>query len=298
MLAPLDNQVIFKKAFQDKIVFTEFVRDILGISAEVEKIETEKKFFPKIGNIDFAYDIFAETLDHRLIIEIQRVDYDHNFDRFLHYHNMAIAELQRSSEEYKVSQTVYTIVILTAPYMIREKDGQPIKDEVLLSECDPRTLDGKTRRVYGHKLVFLNPNFRDDVTPQQIRDWLILFYESVHRPKEYQVNLQNRGISRTVEIIDYDRLDPEEIRDMKIEASRKATLTYVAELARENERKLRQEAQQQAEYEKQRAEQEKQRAEQERTRAELAEEQLENAIKALVSMGLSETEARQKLTSR
>ncbi len=50
MLAPLDNQVIFKIAFTDMEVFTGFVKDIIGIDIIVGKIETEKKFeqqFPK-----------------------------------------------------------------------------------------------------------------------------------------------------------------------------------------------------------------------------------------------------------
>ncbi len=42
MLGNLDNEVIFKKAFTNKIVFKAFVRDILGIEIEVDKIETEK----------------------------------------------------------------------------------------------------------------------------------------------------------------------------------------------------------------------------------------------------------------
>ena len=49
MLAKLDNEVIFKKAFTDKIVFEQFVKDILGIEIEVDKIETEKKFDLPIG---------------------------------------------------------------------------------------------------------------------------------------------------------------------------------------------------------------------------------------------------------
>jgi len=76
MLASLDNETIFKHAFTDQTVFKSFVKDIVGIDIEVDKIETEKKFEPKVGNIDFAYDIFAESKDHRVIIEIQRVDYD------------------------------------------------------------------------------------------------------------------------------------------------------------------------------------------------------------------------------
>jgi hypothetical protein len=75
MLAPLDNGTIFKKAFTNKTVFISFVKDILGIDIDVDKIETEKKFEPKVGYIDITMDIFAESVDHRVIIEIQRVDY-------------------------------------------------------------------------------------------------------------------------------------------------------------------------------------------------------------------------------
>jgi hypothetical protein len=81
MLASLENETIFKHAFTDKTVFKSFVKDIVGIDIEVDKIETEKRFEPRVGNIDFAYDIFAESTDHRVIIEIQRVDYDYNLDR-------------------------------------------------------------------------------------------------------------------------------------------------------------------------------------------------------------------------
>lgn len=73
MLGNLDNEVIFKKAFTNITVFKAFVRDILGIEIEVEKIETEKKFEPRIGYVDFELDIFAESIDKRVCIEIQRV---------------------------------------------------------------------------------------------------------------------------------------------------------------------------------------------------------------------------------
>ncbi len=75
MLGNLDNDVIFKKAFTDKTVFKAFVRDILGIDFEVGVIETEKKFEPKIGSIDFKLDIFAESVDKRIVVEIQRIEY-------------------------------------------------------------------------------------------------------------------------------------------------------------------------------------------------------------------------------
>ncbi|MCX6277053.1 MAG: hypothetical protein NT004_03020, partial [Bacteroidetes bacterium] len=85
MLAPLDNETIFKKAFTDKFVFQQFVKDLFDVDIVVNKIETEKQFVPPIANIDFKLDIYAETVDHRFVIEIQKIDYDYNFNRFLNY---------------------------------------------------------------------------------------------------------------------------------------------------------------------------------------------------------------------
>ncbi|TAE03101.1 MAG: hypothetical protein EAZ97_01925, partial [Bacteroidetes bacterium] len=59
------------------------VKDLFGIDFEPETVETEKRFEPKISYIDFKYDIFAESKDKRVVVEIQKVDYDYNFDRFL-----------------------------------------------------------------------------------------------------------------------------------------------------------------------------------------------------------------------
>ncbi|MBC7797182.1 MAG: hypothetical protein H7Z37_09950, partial [Pyrinomonadaceae bacterium] len=113
MLVGLDNEVIFKKAFTNIEVFTGFIKDLLGFDVVVQSIETEKAFIPKIGNIAFKYDVFAETDDKRMIIEIQKVDYDHNFDRFLHYHLQEITEQQRNSKNYTIPRTVYTIIFFT-----------------------------------------------------------------------------------------------------------------------------------------------------------------------------------------
>jgi predicted transposase/invertase (TIGR01784 family) len=221
MLAPLDNGTIFKTAFTDKVVFTRFVKDILGIDIEVDKIETEKKFEPKIGNIDFSLDIFAESIDHHVIIEIQRIDYDYNFDRFLHYFIMAIAQLQRGSDEYRIHQTVFAIVVLTEPYKFDQKNQRPIRDEVMITSLDPRNLQDKVVEIYGHKLIFLNHHFKNENTPANYRDWLDLFYESIHNAGDYKVNLGNPGIKRAVELIEYDRLTPEQMHRMKVDSQRK-----------------------------------------------------------------------------
>jgi len=232
MITNLDNEVIFKKAFTDKIVFTRFVHDVLGIDVEVDTIETEKRFDPPVGYVDFRLDIFAETTDRRIVIEIQRVEYDHNFDRFLHYFLMVIAEQQKSAKLYGIEQTVYVIVVLTAPYTIEEKSGKAVLDEVLLLTLNPRTLSGQVRDLYGHQLVFLNPNHPADDTPPGIRDWLTLIHESIHNPKHPVVNIANEGIRRAVSLIDFDNLTPEERAEAKNRESARVTRVKYEEKAR------------------------------------------------------------------
>ncbi len=215
MLGNLDNEVIFKKAFTDKTVFKAFVHDILGIEIEVDIIETEKKFKPKIGYIDFELDIFAESIDKRVCIEIQRIEYDIHFggmppNSFLHYFLMLIAEQQKNSKEYAIERTVYVIVVLTAPYKISEKNGKPVLDEVLLINLNPQTLQGEVRDLYGHQFVCLNSNHPNDETPKQIRDWLDLIYQSIHNPENPILNTKNKGIKKAVELISFENLTPTE----------------------------------------------------------------------------------------
>ncbi len=215
MLGNLDNEVIFQKAFSDKIVFKAFVHDVLGIDIEVDVIETEKQFAPKVGDIDFKLDIYAESVDKRVVVEIQRRDYDYNFDRFLHYFLMVIAEQQKKAPVYDIPQTVYMIVVLTAPYKFDEKNGKAVRDEVLLMKFNPQTLLGIERDIYGHKLVWLNPNHPDESTPQQIRDWLDLIYQSIHSPERPMLSETNEGVKRAATLINYDNLTPEERAKMK-----------------------------------------------------------------------------------
>ncbi len=228
MLANLDNEVIFKKAFTDPVVFRGFVQDILGIDIEVGKIETEKRFEPKVAYIDFKLDIFAESKDERVIVEIQRIEYDHNFDRFLHYFLMSIAELQRSAKRYGMDKTVYAIIVLTAPYTVDDRSKKPVLNEVLISKLNPRNLRGEEIDVFGHQLVFLNSYHRDDSTPAAYRDWLDLIYQSINHPDNPQINRSKPAIRRAAEIIDVDNLTPEERAERKMQESAKAALQVYA----------------------------------------------------------------------
>jgi PD-(D/E)XK nuclease family transposase len=231
-LGRLDNEVIFKKAFTNKVVFKAFVKDVLGIDIEVDKIETEKKFEPKIGYIDFELDIYAESIDKRVCIEIQRVEFDHHFDRFLNYFLMLIAEQQKTSREYGIEQTVYMIVVLTSKYTINEKSGKAVKDEFLLIDFNPRTIRGEVRDLYGHQFVCLNPNHPDPDTPQKIRDWLDLIYQSMHNPQRPVLNTENAGIKKAAELITFENLTPEERTESKNKEAGLITIAKVQQNAK------------------------------------------------------------------
>ena len=215
MLGSLDNEVIFKKAFTDKIVFEAFVKDVLGLEVNVGIIETEKKFSPPIGYVDFELDIFAETVDKRTVIELQRAQYDYNFDRFMHYLQMLVSEQQRKASEYKVKQTVYLIVIMTLPYKFNDLTGVAVKEEVILTKFCSKNLNGKEIPIYAHQMVCLNPNHPEPDTPQALRDWLDLFYQSIHSPERPSINLNNSAIKRAADLIDFTKLTPQQLAEAK-----------------------------------------------------------------------------------
>lgn len=215
MLGNLANEVIFKKAFTDKFVLQCLVRDLFNVDFVPETVETEKRFEPKVAHIDFKYDIFAQSHDQRIIVEIQKVDYDYNFDRFLLYHNMAIAEMQRSSKEYKTDKVVYTIAVFTGRYVGTERNGKIVERDILFHHSNLFDLEGKEFDVFGHKLIFLNHHYIKDTTPQGYKDWLNLVKESIRNPENPMINLGNQGVKKVAELIDYDRLSPEELRESK-----------------------------------------------------------------------------------
>lgn len=215
MLGNLDNEVIFKKAFTNKFVLKCLVKDLFGIDFEPETVETEKRFEPKISYIDFKYDIFAESKDKRIVVEIQKVDYDYNFDRFLLYHNMAIAEMQRTSKEYKTDKVVYTIAVFTSKYVAKDRKGTLIDVDILFHYSNLFDLNGTQYDIFGHKLIYLNHNHIKDSTPEGYKDWLNLVKESIKNPKNPVLNLNNQGIKKVAEIIDFDQLTPEEMRETK-----------------------------------------------------------------------------------
>jgi hypothetical protein len=144
---------------------------------------------------------------------------------------MALAELQRSAKEYKIGKTVYTIVVLTAPYKVLDKMGNVVKNEVLITELNPRNLKGDVIQLYGHKLIFLNIYYKDDETPQPLRDWMDLIRESINNPDNPNINLEKVGIQRANFLIDIDNLTPREREERKLSERAKVTQKIYEEAA-------------------------------------------------------------------
>lgn len=226
-LANLDNEIFFKKVFTDPEVFRAFVKDITGVDVVNATIETEKQLERKVAAINFKLDIYAESFDKRVVIEIQRVDYDYSFDRFMHYFLALLVDLQRRSKDYSFEQDVYTIVVLTSPYVVKEKTGELIKDDVLISDLNPRTLSNKIRQIYPHKLIFLNPNYSSPDTPKEIQDWLEFILTSIKNPKTPKFNQFNVAIAKAAALANIENMPESVLEDAKIaEAKKKTTKIY------------------------------------------------------------------------
>jgi DNA-binding transcriptional regulator YiaG len=227
MLANLDNEVHFKKVFTDVDVFRAFVKDVLGIDMHITKVETEKVLPSKSSAIKFRMDLFAEDTESRTVVEIQKVDYDYTYDRFTHYFTGNLVDIQRTSKTYAYAKDIYIIVVVTSAYRMTDKNGVLIKDDVLITDINPRTLNGEIRDMHNHKLVILNSTHTSEHTPPAILDWLDLIKESMKNPENPQINTSKPAIVRAALLGQTDNIDPEEVADAKIEEMRKETLARV-----------------------------------------------------------------------
>ena len=183
-VASLQYGVIFKKAFSQIDVFKAFVKDITGIDLKIDKVETEKSFEQRIGNVRVEFDLYAEDLENRVIIEIQHQNGSDYYDRFLHYHCVALLEQAANYRNYKPNLTVYTIVVLTS--------ADKHKTDVATIDFDPKDRYGNSLNEIKHKVIYLAVKYVDENTPEMYREWLSAINESLseqidetnyHRPE-------------------------------------------------------------------------------------------------------------------
>ena len=227
-VASLQYGVIFKKAFGQVDIFKAFVKDVIGIDLEIDKVETEKTFTQKIGNIKVEFDCYAEDKKNRVIVEIQHNNDPDHYDRFLHYHCVALLEQAENYKNYRPNLTVYTIVVLTS--------GDKHKTDVATIDFDPKDRQGKKLNEIHHKVIYLAAKYVNENTPEPYQDWLRVINESLTETID-ESNYSRPELQKTIGLIEKNLITPEEryamIEEYKLkERIAKGKLTTKKKIAR------------------------------------------------------------------
>jgi hypothetical protein len=221
---PLKYGTIFKRAFGQPDVFCQFVKDVLGIEININKVHTEYEYPEPIGFVRSKYDLFAEDTEKRIIVEIQQVKEDDFFDRFLYYHLISMVEQVGGFQEYGFDRTVYTIVVLTST----PRDGS-INFSCAVSDMNPIDEYGRTVEVYPHRLVFLCPRQLNDKTPPLIKKWLTFIEDSLDGEMD-EVDYPESLWQKIMAAIYRHNISPKLLSEIKDDVAwEKAKIRFVAE---------------------------------------------------------------------
>ncbi|MCK5813401.1 MAG: hypothetical protein KAH03_04045 [Cocleimonas sp.] len=207
-VASLRYGVIFKKAFSQPDIFTAFAQDFLGITLNIDHVETEKSFDPVIGKVDSRFDLFAEDKTNRIIVDIQHVRSSDHYDRFLHYHCVALLEQVANAKNYCPNLKVFTIVVLTS--------GDRHKTDMATIDFDPKDRAGNPLGEIAHKILYLCPKYVSDETPEPYRQWLLAIQDSLDEEVDESL-YDNQYIRRIFKLIERDLISPQELARMKDE---------------------------------------------------------------------------------
>ncbi|MEM7536079.1 MAG: PD-(D/E)XK nuclease family transposase [Chloroflexota bacterium] len=200
-VASLRYGTIFKKAFCVPSIFNAFASDVTGVEINVKKVETEKKFDPIIGLVDVTFDLFAEDVENRIIVDIQHERLDDHYHRFLHYTCAAILQQVASSTDYKPPKAVYTIVVLTS--------GDRHKTDTAITDFDPKKRNGEGLGEIPHKLIYIAPKYVNDDTPEAMREWLQAIDDSLD--EQVDTNAYERAeIQHIFDLIQKDKVTPQD----------------------------------------------------------------------------------------
>ncbi|WP_394752883.1 PD-(D/E)XK nuclease family transposase [Crenothrix sp.] len=200
-VASLRYGVIFKKAFSQPDIFKAFVKAVLGIELEIDKVETEKSFKPTVGYVDSRFDLFAQDDKNRIIVDIQHAQNADHYDRFLHYHCVALLEQIAKAKNYRPALKVFTIVVLTS--------GDRHQKDVLTIDFDPKDLQGNGVNEIPHKVLYLCPKYVNDNTPKAYREWLAAIQDTLDEEVD-ESHYHDAMIQKTFDSIEKDGITPTE----------------------------------------------------------------------------------------
>ena len=93
-------------------------------------------------------------------------------------------------------------------------------------DLNPRNIKNEKIKLWKHQLKFINPHkkYADPNIPSRIQDWFDLFRKSISEKQNITLNLTNRGVAKTAEIINSDNISPEDLRAIKIAEGTKKVL--------------------------------------------------------------------------
>ena len=123
------------------------------------------------------------------------------YDRFLHYHCVALLEQINQSLDYRPALKVFTIVVLTS--------GDKHKKDVVVTDLDPHDLEGNYLGEISHKIIHLCPKYLNEKTPIAYREWLRAIEDSLDEQVEescYQLSV----IQKIFQHIEKDSVSPAE----------------------------------------------------------------------------------------
>jgi hypothetical protein len=204
-VASLRYGVIFKKAFSQTDVFKAFVKAVLGIELDIDKVETEKSFKPAVGYVDSRFDLFAQDDKNRIIVDIQHAQNADHYDRFLHYHCVALLEQIAKAKNYRPALKVFTIVVLTS--------GDKHQKDVLTIDFDPNDLQGNGINEIPHKVLYLCPKHVNDNTPKAYKQWLDAIQDTLDEEVD-ESHYHDRMIQKIFDTIEKDGITPTERAEM------------------------------------------------------------------------------------
>lgn len=210
---PLKYGAIFKRAFSQPVVFTQFIKDILGIDINIDKVHTEYEYPRTVGFVRSQYDLFAEDIENRIIVEIQHIKEEDFFDRLLYYHLTSLVEQVGGYLEYAFERTVYTIVVLTSV----PRDGS-VNFSCAISDMNPSDEHGQKHEFYPHRLVFLCPRLLNDNTPPSVKRWLELIEDSLDGKVEENVYTDHL-FQKILADIRKQQMDPTVLSEIKDEVA-------------------------------------------------------------------------------
>jgi hypothetical protein len=230
-VVPLRYGTAFKKAFSDPLAFSALVKGALGIDFHPDRIEQEHSFRPAVAHINIAYDLFAEDVEQRTVVELQHVRDDESYDRFLYYHCIALAEQIITSDSYRFPRKVYTLVVMTRwPGDPRLQFGRAV------GNIDPVTDEGTKLGVYQHQLVFVNARAPSSRLPEGLRSLMALVEDTLDGEVD-ETKYPDEISQRILRQIEKNKLTAEENATLKEEATWEQARRETAAEAKETGRR-------------------------------------------------------------